>query len=343
MQRCIQLAQMGAGNVAPNPLVGAVLVYEGKIIGEGFHQQYGEAHAEVNCINAVSEQDLSFIEKSILYVSLEPCAHVGKTPACTSLIVEKKIKHVVIGCKDSFEKVNGNGIAILENAGVKVEICVLEKECRMLNKHFFTFYEKQRPYVMLKWAQSADGFIGKENETTKISNELTSKYVHKLRSETASILIGTKTALVDDPNLTTRNWTGKNPVRIIIDEELALDNSLNIFNAASNTIIINRKKSHTINNVIYHKINPSENFIKSIVDFLFEQKINSVIVEGGAKTIQQFLKNNIWDEAIIITNTQLQLKYGIPAPSLKNETLLSSQFILKDKIDLYKQNDNEFL
>jgi diaminohydroxyphosphoribosylaminopyrimidine deaminase / 5-amino-6-(5-phosphoribosylamino)uracil reductase len=344
MQRCIALAQLGAGNVAPNPLVGAVLVHEGKIIGEGYHEKYGEAHAEVNCINSVAAENVSLIEKSILYVSLEPCAHFGKTPPCADLILQNGIPHVVIGCTDSFEKVNGMGIEKLKAVGVKVELGILEKECRILNKIFFTFEEKKRPYIILKWAQTSDGFItSADGKPIKISNNFTNKYVHKLRAETAAILVGKITVQQDNPSLTTRLWQGKNSVRVIIDTNLKLNNNFNVFNNEATTIIINNKKQETLENIIFYKIKEGTTIIEGIMACLYEQKLNSVIIEGGATTIQYFVDANLWDEAIVITNRNLKMKTGISSPKLEYEILLRTENIFTDTIDFYKQNDNEFL
>ncbi len=228
MQRCLGLAKLGAGHVAPNPMVGAVLVYNDRIIGEGYHQQYGKAHAEVNCINSVKEDDIQLIEKSTLYVSLEPCAHYGKTPPCADLIIAKKIPTVVIACRDTYEEVNGRGIDKLKAANVNVIVGVLEKDAIELNKRFFTFYTKHRPYIILKWAQSNDGKIANaDHSRVFISNEESNRLVHKWRSEEAAILVGTNTALYDDPELTTRLWTGNNPIRLVIDMEVKLPISLN--------------------------------------------------------------------------------------------------------------------
>ncbi len=344
MQRCIELAQLGAGNVATNPLVGAVLVYEDKIIGEGFHEKYGEAHAEVNCMNSVAAENVAFIAKSILFVSLEPCTHFGKTPPCVDLILKHKIPHVVIGCSDSYEKVNGAGIKKLKAGGVKVDVGILEKECVKLNKHFFTFHTKKRPYFMLKWAQTNDGFIAAENGATiKISNDFTNKYIHKLRAELAAILVGKNTVQKDNPTLTTRLWKGKNPIRIIVDSNLELSNDLNVFNEEATTIIINKKMNETIGNIIFYKVAEGKTITQAIIACLNEQRINAVIIEGGATTIQYFIDANLWDEAIIITNKNVEIKTGIPSPKIKNGILLYSENIFADKIDFYKQNNNEFL
>ena len=305
MSRCIQLAKSGAGNVAPNPMVGAVLVYENKIIGEGFHQKYGEAHAEVNCINSVPAEQKSLIEKSTLYVSLEPCAHHGKTPPCADLIVKNKIKKAVIGCQDVYEQVAGKGIEKLQNAGVEVVTGVLENESKDLNKRFFTFHQQKRPYIILKWAQSANAKIGSKNgERVLISNGFSNRLVHKWRSEEAGILVGENTALKDDPSLTTRLWKGENPVRIVIDPELKLPASLKIFNHESKTIIYNLIKNSPGKNIKYIQLNP-ENLLESLLSSLYENDIQSLLVEGGAKTLQSFIDQNLWDEARVITNGKM--------------------------------------
>lgn len=221
MQRCLELAAMGAGQVAPNPMVGAVLVHQGRIIGEGYHRQYGQAHAEVNCVNSVAEEERSLIPLATMYVSLEPCAHHGKTPPCADLIVAQGIKQVVIGCMDTFSAVAGKGIEKLEKAGIKVETGVLEAECRQINRRFFTFHEQQRPYIVLKWAQSRNGLVaGAGGVPVRISNKYSDRLVHKWRSEEMGILAGTRTAINDNPRLNNRLWTGKDPVRIIIDLSL---------------------------------------------------------------------------------------------------------------------------
>ena len=243
MSRCIELAKLGAGFTAPNPMVGAVLVYDNRIIGEGYHRHYGHAHAEVNCIASVKKEDEPFIRQSVLYVSLEPCAHHGKTPPCADLIIEKKIPMVVVGSRDPFKEVDGKGIEKLQAAGVEVQEDVLEKECIDLNKRFFTFHTWRRPYIILKWAQSDDGKIAKTGHSrVLISNDYTNRLVHKWRSEEASILVGTNTALMDNPSLDTRLWKGPNPVRLVVDKNLALPASLNVFDQKIKTIIFNTLK-----------------------------------------------------------------------------------------------------
>jgi len=344
MRRCIQLAKLGAGNVAPNPMVGAVLVNNDRIIGEGYHEKYGKAHAEVNCINNVSDNDQHLISKSILYVSLEPCSHFGKTPPCVDLILHNRIPHVVIGCTDSFEKVNGAGIQKLQYAGVEVETDILKDECIDLNKRFFTFHVKKRPFIILKWAQSNDGFIaGEMGVPTKISNDYTNKLTHKWRAQEASILVGTKTVVNDDPTLTTRNWFGKNPVRVVIDVDLKIEPSANIYNNESPTIIVNTEKNDKLNNITFYKLGKNENMIEGILTFLYKNNITSIIIEGGTKTIQSFIDVGLWDEARLITNTLLNIHNGIKAPVLINTLPKDLIDIFADRIIFFTKQYNELL
>ena len=349
MQRCLQLAAMAAGQVAPNPMVGAVLVYAGRIIGEGYHQKYGEAHAEVNCINSVADADKAFIEKSTLYVSLEPCAHFGKTPPCADLIIKNNIPGVVIGCRDSFVEVSGKGIEKLQNAYCNLYTGVLEKECLALNKRFFSFHEKQRPYIILKWAQSNDGKIaaplnpprGGSSELTEasrllISNEITNRLVHKWRSEEAAILVGTNTALLDDPSLTTRLYPRKDPLRLVIDRELKLPGHLKLFDGSAGTIVFNFIKQAEQGMLLYHKLDPKENILTQILSALHDQQILSVIVEGGSKLLQSFIDEWLWDEARVITNGAMEVPGGIRAPSLLNAKNVYTGQILTDTIHYYQ-------
>ena len=344
MRRCIELAALGAGNVAPNPMVGAVLVYNNKIIGEGYHKKFGEAHAEVNCINSVLESNREFIKKSSLYVSLEPCAHFGKTPPCVDLIIHYNIQHVVIGCRDTFEKVNGAGIIKLIAAGIEVNIGILEKECRDLNKRFFTFYNKKRPYIILKWAQSLDGFIaGDHSSATKISNNYTDKIVHKWRSQETAILVGANTVTIDNPHLTTRKWIGKNPVRVIIDEHLTLNENANVFDAEADTIIINKEKNFSSDNNEFYPISADKTAIETTLQRLYKRQLNSVIIEGGCRTLQSFIDAGMWDEARVITNTHLFLNEGLSSPKLSNQKFHSSYNILTDRIDFFQNNQHDAL
>ncbi|UEG51251.1 bifunctional diaminohydroxyphosphoribosylaminopyrimidine deaminase/5-amino-6-(5-phosphoribosylamino)uracil reductase RibD [Ferruginibacter lapsinanis] len=336
MHRCLELAKLGFGNVAPNPMVGAVLVYNDTLIGEGYHQRYGEAHAEVNCINSVADENKKLIGKSTLYVSLEPCAHFGKTPPCADLIVDKKIPNVVIACRDSFAQVDGKGIQKLMNAGINVKVGILEKEAITLNKRFFTFHAQHRPYIILKWAQSKDKKIALADfSSVAISNAQTNKLVHKWRSEEMAIMVGTNTALHDDPSLTTRHWSGKNPVRIVIDKALKLPKSLHLFDGTVKTIVFNTIKNEEAGLLSYIKISEKENIIPQILQALYQLKIQSVIVEGGAKLLQSFIDQNFWDEGRIITNTELTIGDGINAPVFLGDHLLSTQQISTDNVDIY--------
>ncbi|CAN5817235.1 bifunctional diaminohydroxyphosphoribosylaminopyrimidine deaminase/5-amino-6-(5-phosphoribosylamino)uracil reductase RibD [soil metagenome] len=336
MKRCLELAELGSGNVAPNPMVGAVLVYEGRIIGEGYHRQYGQAHAEVNCINSVPAALQHLIMKSTLYVSLEPCNHVGKTPPCSDLIIHHKIPTVVIACTDPFEKVNGTGIQKLKDAGVNVVTGILEKEAIYLNRRFFTFHKEQRPYIILKWAQSNNRNIAHADfSPAKISNDITNRLVHKWRSEEAAIMVGTTTALHDDPSLTTRLWKGKNPVRVLIDKHLKLPANLHLFDNTIQTIIINTIKQEEDGNNSFYQIGKSEDTIAVTLNILRQRNLISLIVEGGATLLQSFINANCWDEARVITNKSLNIENGIAAPVLGDVPAFKKQQLLTDEICFY--------
>lgn len=357
MQRCLELAKKGAGFVAPNPIVGAVLVFENRIIGEGWHQKYGAAHAEVNCINdallrlnAESGRKHDIIKKSTLYVSLEPCAHFGKTPPCADLIIEHKIPKVVIGCRDPFEEVNGKGMERLKAAGVEVISGVLENECKALNKRFFTFHEKKRPYVILKWAQTADkkiaplnapqgGTLNSVNGRLLISNEYSNRLVHQWRSEEASILVGTNTALLDDPELTTRLWEGNSPIRLVLDMNLRLPLHLKLFDKKVKTIVFNSVKQEENENLIYYKIEKEKNVVSEILNALYQLNIQSVIVEGGTKLLQIFIDAGMWDEARIICNEELVIGKGLSAPLLSAAIKINEEKMLSDRIEYYTRTN----
>lgn len=341
MQRCLQLAAMGAGKVAPNPMVGAVLVFEGRIIGEGYHQKFGEAHAEVNCINSVTKADKELIDKSTIYVSLEPCAHFGKTPPCADLIIKNKIPNVVIGCSDSFEEVAGKGIKRLKDAGINVTVGILEKECRELNRHFFTFHEKKRPYIILKWAQSSNGKIGSAgSERILISNEFTNRLVHQWRAEEAAILVGTNTALKDNPALTTRLWSGNSPVRLVIDMDLKLPASLQLLDGTVKTIVFNANRHEENGMLSYYKIDKRKDTLPQILKVLYKLKIQSVIVEGGAFLLQSFINENLWDEARVVTNSSMEIAEGVNAPILQPQKTIKEENIQTDRIEYFK-NDSQ--
>lgn len=341
MQRCLHLAELGAGCVAPNPMVGAILVHQGRIIGEGYHRQYGEPHAEVNCINSVLEEDLPLISQSTLYVSLEPCSHFGKTPPCADLIIDMKIPEVVIACRDIYSEVNGLGIKKLIHSGVIVVEGVLEKEARELNKRFFTFHRLQRPYVILKWAQSSDHFIaGPERSVVKISNEYANRLVHKWRSEEASLLVGTHTALYDNPALTTRLWTGSDPVRLVIDKELMLPASLQLFDRKVKTFVFNYVNNETNEMLSYIQLNREEDMLEQIMKVLYLKKIISILVEGGAGLLGSFFKAGLWDEARVITNKDLTIGNGTEAPQLRNAVLFHTAHLLNDEVSYYLRGGN---
>jgi len=333
------MAELGKGKVAPNPMVGAVLVHGNRIIGEGFHQKYGQAHAEVNCINTVEQNDIHLIPKAILYVSLEPCCHYGKTPPCTDLIIDKKIAKVVIGCADPFMEVDGKGIEKLQSAGTEIRIGILENECRELNKRFFTFHTLGRPYIILKWAQSGDNKIAKDGSRLAISNEYTNRIVHKWRSEEMSILVGTNTALLDDPQLTTRLWPGKNPLRLVVDMDLRLPSSLKLFDGQNKTIVFNNIKLEENGNKVFYRLKGEENMAHQILEALYNLQIPSVLIEGGAKLLQSFIDKGLWDEARIITNEQMIIGDGLPAPVLTHHELKSSEHIFSDNIQMFKRKN----
>ena len=316
MARCIELAKKALGNTYTNPMVGSVIVHNGKIIGEGYHKICGEAHAEVNAVNSV--KDKSLLKESTIYVSLEPCSHVGKTPACSTMIIENKIPNVVVGTIDSFAKVSGNGIKMLEKAGINVKVGILEKECRDLNKRFFTFHEKKRPYIILKWAQTKDGFIdiNRSNKLQKaewITNELSRILVHKWRTEEQAIMVGTSTAEQDNPSLNVRNWTGKNPIRVTIDRELKLSENLNILDDTIKTIVFTEKQTENKVNIDYIKIDFSKNVLSQIFHELYLLEIQSIIIEGGEVLLNSIITENLWDEARVFIGNKTFCD-GVKAP-----------------------------
>jgi len=339
MERCLHLASLGSGMVAPNPMVGAVLVHDQRIIGEGYHQYYGGPHAEVNCIHSVKEEDLSLIPNSTLYVSLEPCSHHGKTPPCTSLIIKNNIKKVVIGTRDPFPQVNGKGLELLRNAGIEVITNVLQEKAQELNKRFFTYHQQKRPYLVLKWAQTSNGFISGNDgeERLLISNAISNRLVHKWRAEEMAILIGRKTALNDNPRLDNRLWYGHSPLRLIIDPNLNLPTSLHIYSDAP-TWIFNCKKNLEQNQVKFIQLNPGNLFLSELLHYLYEHQIQSVLVEGGAFTFQQFLFAKMWDEARVITNTKSHLSDGIKAPEIPEKSPFKMQQLRNDRIDYYSNS-----
>ncbi|NDE09256.1 MAG: bifunctional diaminohydroxyphosphoribosylaminopyrimidine deaminase/5-amino-6-(5-phosphoribosylamino)uracil reductase RibD [Chitinophagia bacterium] len=338
MRRCFELAKQGEGNVAPNPMVGAILVFNDLIIGEGYHSEFGKEHAEVNCINSVANEHLHLISQSTLYVSLEPCSHFGKTPPCTNSIIEKKIPKVVVGCQDSFSKVDGRGIETLRIAGIEVVYPVLEKEALDLNKRFFTFHTKHRPYIILKWAQTANEMIAQNNYSRLlISHETTNRQVHKWRSEEASILVGTNTALLDNPSLTNRLWPGKNPIRLVIDSNLKIQATSHLLDGSVQTIVFNSLRQEQAGAILYYKLAENKSWVLQITEALYQMNIQSLLVEGGATLLQSFIDENYWDEARVITNTEMEVSDGLKAPRLKNAEKYFSETIEKDLIQYYRR------
>jgi diaminohydroxyphosphoribosylaminopyrimidine deaminase/5-amino-6-(5-phosphoribosylamino)uracil reductase len=339
MQRCLELAANGLGNVAPNPMVGAVLVKDGKIIGEGCHQQYGKSHAEVNAVNDFLNRDGSNAGElmlATLYVNLEPCNHHGKTPPCTELIIRHKIREVIIGCADPNKKTTVSGIKVLKDSGCKVIEGVLKKESEELNRRFIIYHTKHRPYIILKYAQSKDGFIAPEKNSGKdswLTNEWSRKLVHKWRSEEQSIMVGTNTAETDNPFLTTRYWKGKNPIRIVMDGKLRLPVSLNIFNSEARTIVFNESKDETNGTIEYVKINFSD-ALSEMLRALHTMEIQSVIIEGGAALLQSFIEKNLWDEARIFTADK-NFVSGIKAP-IVSANQISEENIEGDVLSVFR-------
>lgn len=339
MRRCIELAKQGAGYVAPNPMVGAVLVHKDRIIGEGYHQLYGGPHAEAHCINSVKEEDRHLISSSTIYVSLEPCAHYGKTPPCADLIIKNKIPHVVTGCRDPFKEVDGKGIEKLKAAGIEVTVGVLEKECRELNKRFFVLNTEHRPYIVLKWAETGDKKIGYYGTNRLIiTNEFTNRLVHKWRSEEAAIMVGTNTAALDNPQLTNRLWSGPTPARIVIDHELRLPSSLHLFDRTTRTIVFNTLKHGEEEGIFFYQVTSDVSLVHQVINGLYQLRIMSVMIEGGAKLLQSFIDEDYWDEARVITNEELFVSDGVKAPQLIKPKLTGSEIIGTDTIRIYKKS-----
>lgn len=325
INRCIEIAKNGLGTTRPNPMVGCVIVNNGEVIGEGFTSPYGGNHAEVNAINAVENKTL--LKEATLYVTLEPCSHYGKTPPCSDLIIKYQIPNVVIGCIDDNTKVAGKGIEKLKNSGCQVIVGVLEAECKEHHKRFFTYHNKKRPYIILKWAETEDGFIAPETRNEQkpvwITNEFSRQLVHKWRTEEQAILVGTNTVLQDNPSLTARDWVGQNPIRIVLDRDLKLPTSKDVFNNEAPTIVISNKN-----------LDFTKPIAKQICDILFQSEINSIIIEGGSKTLQTFINENLWDEARIFTGRS-KFENGTLAPNI-NDKLISEQNIKNDTLKVHK-------
>ncbi|WP_306353841.1 bifunctional diaminohydroxyphosphoribosylaminopyrimidine deaminase/5-amino-6-(5-phosphoribosylamino)uracil reductase RibD [Flavobacterium sp. '19STA2R22 D10 B1'] len=340
IKRCIQLAKNGLGTTYTNPLVGSVIVHNNIIIGEGWHQKAGEAHAEVNAVNSVVNKDL--LKESTIYVSLEPCSHFGKTPPCCDLIIQQQIPNIVVGTIDTFAKVAGNGIKRLKEAGRNVTVGILEEECRALNQRFFTFHQEKRPFIILKWAESKDGFIGPAHKDEKrpvwITNPYSRQLVHKWRSEEQAIVVGTNTVIDDNPILNVRDWTGNNPIRIVIDRHLRIPKDHAVYNGVIKTIFITAQKTASNNPLLqYEVIDFDKNIAQQIVTILYENEIQSVIIEGGKQTLQTFIDQNLWDEARIFKGTNL-LHNGTLAPILKGIPV-EKMAIINDELLIYKNHD----
>jgi diaminohydroxyphosphoribosylaminopyrimidine deaminase/5-amino-6-(5-phosphoribosylamino)uracil reductase len=342
MQRCLELASMGMGNVNPNPLVGCVIVSEGKIIGEGYHAKFGEAHAEVNAVRSVTEKygehTAVLLTKATAYVSLEPCAHFGKTPPCADLLIKHQLKRVVIGNRDPFEGVDGKGIQKLKDAGVEVVSGILEQECSQLNRRFFTRIGKQRPYIILKWASTADGYFAPKDAAQQwISGPMAKMMVHKWRTEEDAVLVGKLTAMTDNPQLNAREWEGKNPLRILIDRNLQVPQSNHIFNDHAKTVIFNEHKTEVHGNIHYIQMEDMQYYLPQKIAFqLYLMDIQSVIIEGGANILNQFIHGNLWDEARIFSSSKIWAA-GMPAPQING--LIIDQFkIENDTLTVFQNN-----
>ncbi|HEY1024251.1 MAG TPA: bifunctional diaminohydroxyphosphoribosylaminopyrimidine deaminase/5-amino-6-(5-phosphoribosylamino)uracil reductase RibD [Sphingobacteriaceae bacterium] len=342
MQRCLEIARLGIGAVSPNPMVGAVIVYENSIIGEGYHQQYGTAHAEVNAINSVlanypNGHDL--LKRSTIYVSLEPCAHFGKTPPCADLIISNEIPTAVIGCRDPFDQVNGKGIDKLREAGINVTTGVLEQECLQLNRRFFTRVQKQRPYIILKWAQSKNGFFAPADGKQKwITSAVSRKLVHRWRSEEDAIMVGKNTALADNPQLNVREWTGKDPVRIVVDRRLELPRSLRVFDQKQRTIVFNSITTETEGVTKFIQLEDFDHYLPQLIAYqLYILDIQSVIIEGGVQTLELFIRAGLWDEARVFTGPE-EWQGGLKAPELPVKPAETVHLSVDDLTFYYNHN-----
>ena len=342
ISRCIELAKNGLGTTYPNPLVGSVIVYDGKIIGEGWHKKSGEPHAEVHAVNSVKDKTL--LKKATIYVSLEPCSHFGKTPPCCDLIIKNGIPNIVIGTVDPNIKVAGNGIKKLIDTGATVTVGILEKECKKLNKRFFTFHEKKRPYIILKWAESQDGFIApsknirNEQKPFWITNEFSRQLTHKWRSEEQAILVGTNTVIDDNPRLDVRDWSGNNPIRIVLDKNNRIQNDSHVFDNQIKTIILCQSiTSINSENTIFERIDFDKNIAPQIIEVLYKHKIQSLIIEGGRQTLQTFIDENLWDEARIFVGNE-SLENGTKAPivvmkNIEKHTIENDELIILSNHD----------
>ena len=332
IRRCLELAQLGLGTAAPNPLVGSVIVYKNRIIGEGYHKLYGTEHAEVNAVESVLDDDVKYLSDATIYVNMEPCCIYGNTPPCTDLIIKTKIPKVVIANIDKDERVSGAGVQKLENAGIKVTCGILESEAKEINRRFFTYFDKKRPYVILKWAETKDGFIAKNDSKQHwISNPISKYYSHKWRTEESAILVGSNTVLIDNPALTARKWSGENPLRVSIDNKDVFLENLKILDDSANTIIYSTKN---IDHPKYVSIENDSDSLEYILRDLHNKKVQSLIVEGGAKLLNAFINKNYWDEARIFTGNTF-FKDGIKAPSIQVAPISTNQ-IQDNQLSIYR-------
>lgn len=339
MRRCLELAANGLKAAMPNPSVGAVLVHNNRIIGEGYTSPYGGAHGEVNCVNSVLPENRHLIREATLYVSLEPCSHYGKTPPCCDLIIQQQIPNIVIGTTDPHEKVAGNGIRKLREAGKNVTVGVLEKECREFNRRFFTFHEKKRPCIILKWAESADGYLSPKTKDSKkpvwITNSYSRQLVHKWRSEEMAIIVGTQTVIDDNPKLDVRDWTGLNPTRIVLDRTNRIGSEYAVKDCAVKSVFLTERADlESSKNLIYETISFDGNLAQTISDVLYKHNLQSVIVEGGLKTLQTFINANLWDEARIFKGITT-FGEGTKSPSIGG-TIIKKQMIVDDELLIYR-------
>ncbi|MBR1627178.1 MAG: bifunctional diaminohydroxyphosphoribosylaminopyrimidine deaminase/5-amino-6-(5-phosphoribosylamino)uracil reductase RibD [Bacteroidales bacterium] len=349
MERCFQLAAMGAGNVSPNPMVGAVIVADNKIIGEGYHKKFGYEHAEVNAVNSVVNKDL--LQKATVYVSLEPCSHYGKTPPCAELLIKNKIKRCVIANFDPNPKVSGRGIKMLQDAGIEVVCGVEEKQGRFLNRRFFCFQEKRRPYIILKTARSADGYIdinppkAEKRQKYWITNDAVNVLVHKMRAENDAFMVGANTVINDDCRLNTRYYDGRNPIRLVYDRDLSIPKTKHFFDNTQRTLIFNNLYSSIDNPqevfqktmTEYVKIQNEGNRLQEILDFLYTIGVNSLVVEGGKNLSEEFLKKNLWDEVVLFTSNT-KFNGGIKAPLFNFECKSTTMYISDNKLDVFYNN-----
>jgi diaminohydroxyphosphoribosylaminopyrimidine deaminase/5-amino-6-(5-phosphoribosylamino)uracil reductase len=332
MSRCFQLAKLGMGKVASNPLVGAIIVYDDRIIGEGWHDEYGAAHAEVNAVNSVKKEDEYLLASSTIYVSLEPCFHYGKTPPCVNLILKHGFKRVVISCLDVDARVCGKSVSKLQSEGVEVLTGVLKTAGEHLARRFITLRSKKRPYIILKWAQSQDGFLGKEGEQVWLTGKTAKTLVHKWRTEESAIMVGTNTALIDNPQLNNRLYPGNPPLRIVLDRKGRLPDDLHLFDGSIPTLYVTEQERN-IPNVEILRSTFDENIIPVILDYLYQKDIKSLIVEGGNTLLNSFIKKELWDEARIFT-APVRLGNGVFSPVISIDNQGVIQEIGKDELQI---------